>query len=155
MYVVRSPATAADTGLAARPKLPTVPFSTTIVRVTVLVNDPLVPVIVAAGDAPEQNPLIPMFMLFAPILVLYFFIVLKPQRKEQKARQSMLSALKKNDRVLTIGGIIGTVSNISADGEEVTLRVDDNAKIRFTRSSIQKVLNVGDQPADVGGSDKT
>jgi preprotein translocase subunit YajC len=117
---------------------------------------PLVPVIVAAGDTPEPgNPFGAMFMLFAPILVLYFFIVLKPQRKEQKARQSMLSALKKNDRVLTIGGIFGTVSNISADGEEVTLRVDDSAKIRFTRSSIQKILNVGDKEPDVGGSDKT
>lgn len=117
---------------------------------------PLVPVIVAAGDAPEQNnPFGAMFMLFAPILVLYFFIVMKPQRKEQKARQSMLSALKKNDRVLTIGGIIGTVSNISADGEEVTLRVDDSAKIRFIRSSIQKVLHDGDQPAVAGSNDKT
>lgn len=112
----------------------------------------LVPVVLAEADAQApNNPFGAMILLFAPIIILYFFIVLRPQRKEQQARQSMLSALKKNDRVLTIGGIIGTVSNISADGDEVTLKVDDNSKIRFIRSSIQKVLNVSDQPADAGG----
>jgi preprotein translocase subunit YajC len=116
---------------------------------------PLVPVVLAEGNAQDQgNSFGAMFLLFAPIIILYFFIVLRPQRKEQQARQAMLSALKKNDRVLTIGGIIGTVANISADGEEVTLRVDDNAKIRFVRSSIQKVLSASDQPSDAGG-DKT
>jgi len=115
---------------------------------------PLVPVVLAADAQDQGNPFGAMLLLFAPIIILYFFIVLRPQRREQQARQAMLSALKKNDRVLTIGGIIGTVSNISSDGDEVTLKVDDNAKIRFVRSSIQKVLNVSDQPADAGG-DKT
>lgn len=111
----------------------------------------LVPVIVAQGGGEPQNPMAAMIFLFVPIIILYFFIVIRPQRKEQQTRQAMLAALKKNDRVLTIGGIIGTVSNISADGEEVTVRVDDNAKIRFIRSSIQKVLSVSDQPSETSG----
>jgi preprotein translocase subunit YajC len=111
----------------------------------------LVPVVFADGDAQDPgNPFGAMLLLFAPIIILYFIIVLRPQRKEQQARQSMLAALKKNDRVLTIGGIIGTVSNISSEGDEVTLKVDDNAKIRFIRSSIQKVLSASDPPADAG-----
>jgi preprotein translocase subunit YajC len=59
----------------------------------------------------------------------------------------MLSALKKNDRVVTIGGMIGTVANITPDGQEVTLKVDDNTRIRMIRSSIQRVLS-GDGEAE-------
>ncbi len=63
-----------------------------------------------------------------------------PQRREQKKRDQMLSTMKKNDRVLTAGGIIGMVANISADGKEITLKVDDNTRIKFLRSSITQVL---------------
>jgi preprotein translocase subunit YajC len=55
----------------------------------------------------------------------------------------MLTALKKNDKVVTIGGIVGTVANISVDDQKVevvTLKVDDNTRIKFIRSSIQRVL---------------
>lgn len=75
-----------------------------------------------------------------PILVLFFLLIVMPQRREQKKREQMLNAMKKNDRVLTAGGIIGTVANISADGKEITLKVDDNTRIKFLRSSITQVL---------------
>lgn len=74
------------------------------------------------------------------IVILFFVIIVMPQRREQKKREQMLSAMKKNDRVLTAGGIIGTVANISADGKEITLKVDDNTRIKFLRSSITQVL---------------
>jgi len=92
---------------------------------------------------------VPFSFLSPPILamiVLFFFLMILPQRREQKQREQMLSALKKNDRVLTSGGIIGTVANISADGKEITLKVDDNTRIKFLRSSITQVL--GEAPKD-------
>lgn len=101
------------------------------------------------ANSPIGGMLIPMIL----IGVLWYFLLLAPQRKEQKRRKDLLSALKKNDKVVTIGGILGTVTNISADGEEVTLRIDDNAKIRMLRSSIQSV--VSDEKEKDGGTDKS
>jgi preprotein translocase subunit YajC len=91
----------------------------------------------------EAKPQTPMWLSFAPmiaIVALFFFMMILPQQKEQKKRRNMLSAMKKNDRVVTIGGIIGTVANLSPDGKEVTVRVDDNTRIRFLRESIARVL---------------
>lgn len=85
------------------------------------------------------------------ILLLFNFMIRVPQKREQAARDAMLSAMKKNDKVLTIGGMIGTVANISPDGQEVTLKVDDNTRIRMIRSSIQRVLSAegeADKPAE-------
>ncbi|MBI3861554.1 MAG: preprotein translocase subunit YajC [Planctomycetia bacterium] len=92
--------------------------------------------------------------MFAPLIliaVVFYFLLLKPQRREQAARDAMLAALKKNDKVQTVGGILGTVANISDDGTEVTLKVDDNTRIKFTRGSIQRVVTAekdGDKAAE-------
>jgi preprotein translocase subunit YajC len=83
-------------------------------------------------------------LMFAPLIliaIVFYLLLWKPQRREQAARDKMLSELKQHDRVATIGGIIGTVANISSDGQEVTLKVDDNTRIKFVRSSIQRVLS--------------
>jgi preprotein translocase subunit YajC len=74
------------------------------------------------------------------IALLWYFMLLRPQKRDQAKRDQLLKELKKNDRVVTIGGIIGTVANLSPDGKEVTLKVDDNAKLKMLRSSIQTVL---------------
>ena len=92
-----------------------------------------------AGGAgqPEVNPLVQMAPMLIMFVVLFYFIVMRPQQREQRRRQELLNALKKNDKVLTIGGIIGTIVDFSNDGQRVTLRVDDGTRIKFTRSSIQ------------------
>ena len=82
-------------------------------------------------------------LLFPALAIgfLWYFLLFRPQKREQARRDQLLSALKKNDRVVTIGGILGTVANLSQDGKEVTLKVDDNTRIRMLRSSIQTVLS--------------
>lgn len=98
-----------------------------------------------AGNAPADKvapptlgegfgSMVPMLVAF---MVMFYFIVMRPQQKEQQKRKDILSELKKNDKVLTIGGIIGTIVDFSNDGARVTLRVDDGTRIKFTRSSIQ------------------
>ncbi|MFN0050904.1 MAG: preprotein translocase subunit YajC [Planctomycetales bacterium] len=82
------------------------------------------------------------FSPFILIIIVFYFLLIRPQRREQATRESMLAALKKNDKVVTIGGIIGTIANISADGQEVTLKVEDNTRLRVVRSSVQRVLAV-------------
>ncbi len=97
-------------------------------------------VTVLAQQAPEEPPFYITMLPFLLIFVLLFPIVIWPQRREQQKRDALLSTLKKNDRVVSVGGIIGLVANISADGKEVTLKVDDNTRIKFTRAGLSHKL---------------
>lgn len=99
-------------------------------------------VMMAAEADPAGGPSIWNLMLpyLAFIGILYFFMS-APQRREQSRRDQALKNLKKNDRVVTIGGIFGSVANISQDGKEVTLKVDDNTRIRFRKTAIADVLS--------------
>ena len=96
-------------------------------------------VILAQGQPAADNGLgqFAGMLPFVLIAVLFFVMVLMPKSSDQKKRLAALAAMKKNDRVYTSSGIIGTISNISADGKEVTLKVDDNAKIRVFRTAIE------------------
>ena len=92
----------------------------------------------AAADAPSPwGGLLPPMILIG---VFYIFMVARPQAAEQRKRKEMMDGLKKNDKVVTAGGIIGTVAQVSNDGQEVTLKVDDSTRIKFRRSSISSVL---------------
>ena len=91
--------------------------------------------------APEVNPLVQMAPMLIMFVILFYFIVMRPQKREQQKRQDILGGLKKNDKVLTIGGIIGTIVDLSNDGARVTLRVDDGTHIKFTRSRTQGPYN--------------
>ena len=85
-------------------------------------------------------------MLIGVIMVLYIFLMVLPQRREQRKAKEMLDAIKKNDRVIFGGGILGTVVNVHQDGY-VTLRIDDasNAKLRVLRGAISRVLTEEDK----------
>ena len=78
------------------------------------------------------------------VLMLFFFMIVMPQKKDRQARQEMLKNVKKNDRVVTTGGIFGVVTNVQAD--EVTLRVDEqtNTRLRVQLAAIASVM--GDEP---------
>jgi preprotein translocase subunit YajC len=102
----------------------------------------------AAGDQKDYSS--PMTLLFplAAMIALFYFLVHRPQKREQARRQQMLGGVKKNDRVVTIGGVYGVVSNVNREADEVTIRVDEstNTKLRVTLSSIGRIL--GDEPSD-------
>jgi preprotein translocase subunit YajC len=95
----------------------------------------------AAGDGGVS----PLFQLlpFVAIGLLFYFMLIRPQRREQSKRQDMLSNVKKNDRVVTIGGIYGVVMNVHREADEVTLKVDEatNTKLRVTMSAIARVIS--------------
>jgi preprotein translocase subunit YajC len=93
------------------------------------------------GDVAEEGNQNPYWWLpLVAIGVLFYFMMIRPQKREQSKRQSLLDSLKKNDKVVTIGGIIGTIAAISPDSDEVTVKVDENTRMRFRRSSIQQVV---------------
>ncbi len=80
------------------------------------------------------------FIFIGVIFVVMYLILFREPRKRQKQQQKMVQSLKKNDKVRTIGGILGTVVDIK--GDEVTLKIDEsnNTKIRIVVSSIGKNL---------------
>jgi preprotein translocase subunit YajC len=105
----------------------------------------------AAKDVPpaqDYGMILFNILPFVAIGFLFYFMLIRPQRKEQSKRQEMLSNVKKNDRVVTIGGIYGVVMNVYREADEITLKVDEstNTKIRVTLSSIARVM--GDEPAE-------
>lgn len=71
---------------------------------------------------------------FVLMFVIFYFLLIRPQQKKQKTRNAMLSALKKGDKVVTIGGLHGTIVEITDD--VVVLKVNDVTKLTFDRSSI-------------------
>src|SRR3954465_15459786 len=85
-----------------------------------------------AGQS-TQSPLTMLFPLIA-IGFVFYFLLIRPQRREQRARQEMISTLKKNDRVVTTGGIYGVVTNVRPEADEVSIKVDEatNTKLKIT-----------------------
>ena len=81
---------------------------------------------------------IPMLLPLLLIPVLYL-VMIRPQQKRQKELTARIAAIKTGDRVVTTGGVHGTVSNVK-DGPTLTLKVDDNCKLTVDKSSIATVL---------------
>ena len=88
-----------------------------------------------------------MFVTFGLVFVVMYFLIIRPQSKRQKQAKAMLAALKRGDRVATIGGIRGVVHSIKDDA--VVLKVDDNTKIEFTKSAVVTVLNQAKSEAEL------
>jgi preprotein translocase subunit YajC len=106
-----------------------------------------------AADAAGGNALINQLAGYLPLAavgILFVLMVWRPAQQDAKKKAAQLAALKKNDRVFTASGIIGTIANISQDGREVTLKVDDNTKIRIFRRAIEGLYT--ETPAEGGSS---
>ncbi|VAX39929.1 hypothetical protein MNBD_PLANCTO03-1006, partial [hydrothermal vent metagenome] len=82
----------------------------------------------------------PLFIMLALVMVFMVFTTMMSGRREKKRTAEMLASLKRGDRVLTLGGMIGTIHELREDS--IVLRVDDvsGAKAHFTRGAIQRVL---------------
>ncbi|MFM8552368.1 MAG: preprotein translocase subunit YajC [Nitrospiraceae bacterium] len=86
-----------------------------------------------AGAGTSLLSLVPFVLIF----IVFYFLLILPQQKRQKKLKEMLEALKKGDKVVTSGGIWGTVTNLGKD--TVTLQISDNTKIKVQRESISRL----------------
>lgn len=75
-----------------------------------------------------------MMMMFALIFGVFYFLVIMPAKKQQKKKEAMISALKKGDKVVTSGGIYGTVSAV--EDQTLLVKIAENTKIRIAKSAI-------------------
>jgi len=93
-----------------------------------------------------------MLTLWLPLFVVFYFFVLRPGQRQEKERKAMVAALKKGDRVIAAGGLLGTVYAYKENEDEVTLKVDEG-RIKVLRSSIMRVVR--DEEAKTDGKVET
>jgi preprotein translocase subunit YajC len=93
------------------------------------------------GDAGSASSFVTTLIPFALIIGIFYFLIIRPQNKKQKETQRMLSALKKGDKVVTIGGIHGVIQSVKEGS--VIVRVDENTRMEFSRSAISNVVSEG------------
>lgn len=112
-------------------------------------------VLLLAQDAaqPQGNPLF-TFAPFILIALMFYFMMIRPQQRQEKERQAQLGALKKDDEIVTTGGIIATVVSIKKDKDEVVIE-SMNARFKVLKSAILRVARPSDTAEEpVAGADE-
>lgn len=89
----------------------------------------------ATQSAGLVSALLPLILMFA----IFYFLLIRPQQKQQKARQAMLDGLKKGNKVITIGGIYGEIIDVKDDN--LVLRIAEKVEIKTTKGAISQVLS--------------
>ncbi|MFH1594233.1 MAG: preprotein translocase subunit YajC [Candidatus Omnitrophota bacterium] len=77
-----------------------------------------------------QSPIVMMVIIFA----IFYFILIRPQKKAQDELKTMIAGLKKNDEIITTGGIHGTIMNVKDNS--ITLKIDDNVKMEIQKNAV-------------------
>ena len=93
----------------------------------------------AQGFSLGDNQAMMQFLPLVLIFVVFYFLLIRPQQKRAKEHKTMLSALRRGDRVVTGGGIIGTVAKVVGD-DEVAVDIAEGTRVRVLRSTITTVL---------------
>lgn len=101
---------------------------------------------VPAAGQPNQpqsggwEGLFSMMVMMGSVFAIFYFLMIRPQRKQEKQRQEMLKALQKNDKVVTMGGLYGVVTNVR--DKDVTLKIDESkdVRVKVLRSAVSHVV---------------
>ena len=92
----------------------------------------------AAAEAPAQGGGATMWIMLILIFVIMYIFMIRPQQKQQKELREFRSSLKKGDKIVTAGGIYGTVVELKDDGKKIIILVDDGVKLKMDINSIVK-----------------
>lgn len=105
----------------------------------------------AAADRPEA--LLLQYLPLVAIAAAAYLLLFRPERERVRKQQELLTAIKKNDRIVTSSGIYGTVLAVDREADRVTLRIDEatNAKLTVTLSGVARVLRESGGGADESG----
>ena len=92
----------------------------------------------AQGAAPAGGNMLAALVPFILVFVIFYLLIIMPQRKRQKKHQGMVEALKPGDRIVTSGGIFGTVMGVEKD--RIELKIAANVKVDITKSAVAVIL---------------
>ena len=87
---------------------------------------------------PQTNPILSLVPI-AAIFLIFYFLLIRPQQKQQKEHEAMLEGLKKGDRILTTGGLYGTI--VGVKGSDLEVRFAENVKLTVARSAVSKLVS--------------
>ncbi len=93
------------------------------------------------GGSGGSGQMVTTFVTFGLVILIFYFLIIRPQSKKQKETKRMLSALKKGDKVISIGGIHGTV--VAVKEKSTVVKVDNNIKLEFSKSAISSIVSEG------------
>jgi preprotein translocase subunit YajC len=99
----------------------------------------LLTILAAASAGGDQPPAWMQFLPFVAMIVVFWFLILRPQMRKQKEQQSKISAIKKGDQVLTGGGFVGKV--IKVDEHYAEIELAPNVKVKAVKSTITDVID--------------
>ena len=85
-----------------------------------------------------SSAIVTQLLFFAAIFAIFYFLLIRPQQRQKRDRATMLASLRKGDRVVTSGGLYGTITAL--DEHKVTLRVADQVRLEFDRGAIARVV---------------
>lgn len=91
------------------------------------------------GTASSTGSMTTTFITFGLIILIFYFLIIRPQKKREKETKNMLASMKKGDKIVTIGGIRGTIASVKET--TVVVKVDDNARIEFSKNAIAQILD--------------
>ena len=102
----------------------------------------------AAAKQSSPGGMLSMLLPFILMFVVMYFLILRPQKRKEKDRKAMISRAKKNDRIVTAGGVHGTITSVREN--EIILRIDDakDVKVKLDRSAIAAVLEVSHEETE-------
>jgi len=90
----------------------------------------------AGGTGAVIMQLLPLILIFA----VFYFLLIRPQQKKLKEHRTMLQALKRNDKVITGGGIVGTITKVRDDSDEIEVELAPGVRVTVLRGTISSVL---------------
>ncbi len=94
------------------------------------------PILMTGAEGAGGGGMITTLVWFGLIFVLMYLLLIRPQRKKQKEHEQLLKQLKKGDKVVTSGGMFGTIFAIDEDRNRIVLKIGENTKLEFLKSSI-------------------
>ena len=106
----------------------------------------------AQGGASDPMGTLTAFAPLILIFIVFYFLMIRPQQKKMKDHKAMLDALRRGDRVVTGGGIIGVVAKVAPDDREVTVEIAEGIKVKVVRETIATVLSKT-EPVDAKNDD--
>jgi len=96
-----------------------------------------------AEGAPQQSGAF-MFVWLGLMVLLFYFMLIRPQKRREKERQALLNAVKTGDRVLFAGGFLGVVANVKE--KTLIVKIADGVKVEIVRGAVSQVLDKGEAP---------